>query len=99
MSSDVSNIHLGQYAFVFFNQLQSFYFSVHIADYYSLEDRTSGMSDFVSASAAGMALGPAIAASLSIVAPTELSDSNSYWTIETAPGEFLVFAFVVECII
>ena len=63
-------------------------FVLCIADYYSLENRTSGMADFVSASALGMALGPAIAASLSIVAPVGHSDINSFWTIETAPGEF-----------
>lgn len=57
----------------------------YIADYYSIEDRTSGMADFVSASAFGMAVGPGLAALLSIVAPSERS-GNSWWTIETAPG-------------
>jgi hypothetical protein len=56
------------------------------ADYYNIEDRTSGMADFVFSSALGMTAGPAIAASLSIVAPPNQSQSNSYWTIETAPG-------------
>lgn len=60
------------------------------ADYYSIEDRTSGMADFVFFSALGMTAGPAIAASLSIVAPANQSSTNSYWTIETAPGEFHV---------
>lgn len=60
------------------------------ADYYSIEDRTSGMADFVFFSALGMTAGPAIAASLSIVAPDNQSSANSYWTIETAPGEFYV---------
>ncbi|KAL3768256.1 hypothetical protein ACHAW5_000009 [Stephanodiscus triporus] len=58
----------------------------YIADYYSIEDRTSGMADFVFSSALGMTAGPAIAASLSIVAPSNQSPTNSYWTIETAPG-------------
>ena len=60
----------------------------YIADYYSLEDRTIGMSQFVSASAFGMAVGPALAAALSIVAPSDVNPEDEYWwTIETAPGE------------
>lgn len=62
-----------------------FFSDVTLADYYSIEDRTSGMADFVSASAFGMAVGPGLAALLSIVAPSERSGS-SWWTIETAPG-------------
>jgi hypothetical protein len=46
------------------------------------------MADFVFSSALGMTAGPAIAASLSIVAPPNQSEANSYWTIETAPGKF-----------
>jgi hypothetical protein len=49
------------------------------------------MADFVFSSALGMTAGPAIAASLSIVAPSNQIPTNSYWTIETAPGEFLLF--------
>lgn len=56
------------------------------ADYYSIEDRTSGMADFVSASALGMAVGPGIAALLSAVAPDGQRNSDAWWTIETAPG-------------
>ena len=60
----------------------------YIADYYSLEDRTIGMSQFVSSSAIGMAVGPALAAALSIVAPSDVHPEDEYWwTIETAPGE------------
>ena len=58
----------------------------YIADYYSIEDRTSGMAVFVSASALGMAVGPGLAAALSAVAPAG-SGTNSFWTIETAPGK------------
>lgn len=58
-----------------------------VADYYSIEDRTSGMVDLVTASALGSAVGPAIAASLSLIAPAHLSGTNTYWTIETAPGK------------
>jgi len=47
------------------------------------------MTAFVSASALGMCLGPALAASLSIVAPSGLIYGNSFWTIETAPGKLL----------
>ncbi len=46
------------------------------------------MVDLVTASALGSAIGPAIAASLSLVAPAHLSGTNTYWTIETAPGMF-----------
>ena len=53
------------------------------------------MADFVFSSALGMTAGPAIAASLSIVAPSNQIPTNSYWTIETAPGEFLLFEPVV----
>mmetsp|Transcript_16368 Transcript_16368/g.37871 ORF Transcript_16368/g.37871 Transcript_16368/m.37871 type:complete len:911 (-) Transcript_16368:60-2792(-) len=64
----------------------------YIADYYSLEDRTTGMSQFVSASALGMALGPAFAAALSIVAPSDVHpEDENWWTIETAPG-YIMFA-------
>lgn len=70
----------------------------YIADYYSIEDRTSGMADFVSASALGMALGPGLAASLSIVAP-DGGDTSSYWTIETAPGYvmFVLWSIYLTC--
>jgi hypothetical protein len=61
---------------------------MYVADYYSIEDRTSGMVDLVTASALGSAIGPAIAASLSLIAPAHLSGTNTYWTIETAPGKF-----------
>jgi hypothetical protein len=47
------------------------------------------MVDLVTASALGSAVGPAIAASLSLIAPAHLSGTNTYWTIETAPGVFL----------
>ena len=57
------------------------------ADYYSIEDRTSGMAQFVSASALGMALGPAMAALLSFVAKAGVSGDDSFWTVETAPGK------------
>jgi len=67
----------------------------YIADYYSIEERTSGMADFVSASAFGMAMGPGLAAALGIIAPTELSDSNSFWTIETAPGYVMFVAWSI----
>mmetsp|Transcript_13049 Transcript_13049/g.27766 ORF Transcript_13049/g.27766 Transcript_13049/m.27766 type:complete len:1004 (-) Transcript_13049:71-3082(-) len=66
----------------------------YIADYYSIEDRTSGMADFVSASAFGMAVGPGLAALLSIVAPSERSGS-SWWTIETAPGYIMFVMWAV----
>ena len=52
------------------------------------------MVDLVTASALGSAVGPAIAASLSLIAPAHLSGTNTYWTIETAPGKFLC---VIEC--
>ncbi|KAL7535604.1 hypothetical protein ACHAXR_006599 [Thalassiosira sp. AJA248-18] len=75
------------------------YFILRKADYYSIEDRTSGMADFVSASALGMALGPGLAASLSIIAPADLSDTNSFWTIETAPGYimFILWSIYLIC--
>ena len=62
-------------------------FSSTTADYYSIEDRTSGMAQFVSASALGMALGPAMAALLSFVAKAGVSGDDSFWTVETAPGK------------
>lgn len=68
---------------VYLNLLSSV---IATADYYSIENRTSGMADFVSASAAGMAFGPGLAAALSIIAPPGESDSKSIWTLETAPG-------------
>ena len=45
------------------------------------------MAQFVSASALGMALGPAMAALLSFVAKAGVSGDDSFWTVETAPGK------------
>eukprot|EP00584_Thalassiosira_punctigera_P006648 CAMPEP_0172540916 /NCGR_PEP_ID=MMETSP1067-20121228/11820_1 /TAXON_ID=265564 ORGANISM="Thalassiosira punctigera, Strain Tpunct2005C2" /NCGR_SAMPLE_ID=MMETSP1067 /ASSEMBLY_ACC=CAM_ASM_000444 /LENGTH=900 /DNA_ID=CAMNT_0013326849 /DNA_START=131 /DNA_END=2833 /DNA_ORIENTATION=+ len=71
----------------------------YIADYYSIEERTLGMANFVSASAFGMALGPGLASALSFVAPSDLSNANSLWTIETAPGYvmFVLWAIYLVC--
>jgi cyanate permease len=71
----------------------------YIADYYSIEDRTSGMADFVFFSALGMTAGPAIAASLAIIAPSKQSLTNSWWTIETAPGYvmFVLWSIYLIC--
>jgi cyanate permease len=71
----------------------------YIADYYSIEDRTSGMADFVFFSALGMTAGPAIAASLAIIAPSKQSLTNSWWTIETAPGYvmFVLWSIYLVC--
>ena len=57
------------------------------------------MADFVSASAVGMALGPGLAASLGMVAPDGLSGTNSFWTIETAPGYvmFVLWSIYLVC--
>lgn len=70
----------------------------YIADYYSIEDRTSGMADFVFFSALGMTAGPAIAASLAIIAPSKQSLTNSWWTIETAPG-YVMFVLWSICLV
>jgi len=81
----------------------------YIADYYSIEDRTSGMADFVSASAFGMAVGPGVAAALSIVAPTgrsvrerdyeEEHPSLSFWTVETAPGYLMFVCWAIYLVL
>jgi hypothetical protein len=67
----------------------------YIADYYNIEERTAGMADFVSASALGMAVGPGLAAFLSLVAPEGKSHGDRWWTVETAPGYVM---FVLWCI-
>lgn len=67
----------------------------YVADYYSIEERTAGMADFVSASAFGMALGPGLAAFLSFVTPSGKDHIGKWWTVETAPGYVM---FVLWCI-
>ena len=67
----------------------------YIADYYNIEQRTAGMADFVSASAAGMAVGPGLAALLSFVAPTGKSNAGRIWTVETSPGYVMFILWVI----
>ncbi|KAL7554577.1 hypothetical protein ACHAWF_018061 [Thalassiosira exigua] len=71
----------------------------YIADYYSIEDRTSGMATFVSASAVGMAVGPALAASLSFVAPVGHKHEHTAWTVETAPGYIMFVLWSIYIIL
>ena len=70
----------------------------YIADSYSRSDRTAASAAFVTASAVGMATGPALAALLH-----ELTrDSTSvYWQPENAPGWFMciVYAVFLVCLI
>lgn len=67
----------------------------YVADYYSIEERTAGMADFVSASAFGMSVGPGLAAFLSFVTPSGKNHVGRWWTVETAPGYIM---FVLWCI-
>ena len=64
----------------------------YIADSYSYSDRTAASAAFVTASAAGMATGPALASILHLV--TEGS-SSVYWQPENAPGWLMFIAWVV----
>ena len=58
-----------------------------------METRTSGMASFVSASAFGTAVGPALAASFSFIAPygqvMKYPSIRASWTVETVPGWFM----------
>lgn len=64
----------------------------YIADSYSYSERTAASAAFVTASAAGMATGPALASILHLVT----KDSSSvYWQPENAPGWLMFTAWVV----
>ena len=59
-----------------------------IADTFSRNDRTAASAAFVTAGALGMAAGPAIAALLGRLLPSDnnTESSSTIWTAETAPG-------------
>jgi hypothetical protein len=70
----------------------------YIADSYSYSERTAASAAFVTASALGMATGPALASILHLA--TEDSDSV-YWQAENAPGwlMFTVWVIFLICLI
>lgn len=61
------------------------------------------MASFVSASALGMAIGPALAASFSLVAPhgqiMNHPSLSASWTVETAPGWFMAILWLVYLVL
>jgi hypothetical protein len=81
------------------NYLQYF----DIADYYCIETRTAGMASFVSAGAFGMAVGPALAASFSLIAPhgkiMKHPSISASWTVETAPGWFMAALWLIYLVL
>ena len=64
----------------------------YIADSYSYSERTAASAAFVTASALGMATGPALASILHLA--TEESTSV-YWQAENAPGWFMFTVWVI----
>ncbi|CAB9521859.1 SPX domain-containing membrane protein OsI [Seminavis robusta] len=64
----------------------------YIADSFSQADRTTASAAFVTATAAGMATGPALASILHVA--TEESTSV-YWQSENAPGVFMFFVWII----
>ena len=75
----------------------------NIADYYAVETRTEGMASFVSSGAFGMAVGPALAASFSLIAHhgviVEHPTLRSSWTVETVPGYFMAMAWLIYIVL
>jgi len=70
----------------------------YIADYYSIESRTSGMSDMVSVSALGLALGPGVTVIINMIADAGEADTFAIWTSETAPGYFMFVLWAIYLI-
>lgn len=70
----------------------------YIADSYPRADRTAASAAFVTATALGMATGPALAAVLHIATK---GSSSVYWQAENAPGVFMFFVwiFFLVCLI
>ena len=64
----------------------------YIADSYSLRDRTAASATFVTATALGMATGPALASVLHVVTT---GSTSVYWQAENAPGWFMFVVWVV----
>lgn len=64
----------------------------YIADAFSRQERTAASATFVTASALGMAFGPAMAALLDVFTP----EDNVYWSVENAPGWFMAFLWTIE---
>ena len=62
----------------------------YIADAYARNDRTAASAAFVTASALGMAVGPALAVAADILTPTNPVEAK-WWTVETAPGWIMIF--------
>lgn len=64
----------------------------YIADSYSYSERTAASALFVTASALGMATGPALASILQIATA---ESTSVYWQAENAPGWFMFFVWVI----
>jgi len=71
----------------------------YIADAFSRTERTAASAAFVTASALGMAAGPALAVAANLTTPQNPLDSL-WWTVETAPGYIMFFlwlAYLITC--
>lgn len=66
----------------------------YIADAYARNERTAASAAFVTASALGMAAGPALAVAADILTPTNPVEAK-WWTVETAPGWIMLFLWSI----